>query len=36
MADGVKARLAVDYPLDKAIGYAPGMLRGIVSVKRDL
>jgi len=36
MADGVKARLAADYPLDKATGYAPGMLRGIVSVKRDL
>jgi type IV secretory pathway TrbL component len=33
---GVKARLAADYPLDKATGYAPGMLRGIVALKRDL
>lgn len=36
MDDGVKARLAADYPLDKATGYAPGMLRGIVSIKRSL
>lgn len=36
MSDGVKARLAAEYPLDKATGYAPGMLRGIVSVKRSL
>lgn len=34
--DGVKARLAVDYPLDKAVGYAPGMVRGIVSISRPL
>lgn len=34
--DGVKARLAADYPLDKATGYAPGMVRGIVSIKRSL
>ena len=34
--DGVKARLAADYPSDKATGYAPGMVRGIVSVKRPL
>jgi type IV secretory pathway TrbL component len=34
--DGVKARLAAEYPLDKATGYAPGMVRGIVSVKRAL
>ncbi len=34
--DAVKARLAADYPQDKATGYAPGMLRGIVSVKRML
>lgn len=34
--DGVKARLAADYPLDKATGYAPGMVRGIVSIKRAL
>lgn len=32
----VKARLAAEYPNDKATGYSLGMLRGIVSVKRDL
>jgi len=32
----VKARLAAEYPLDKATGYGPGMVRGIVSVKRAL
>ena len=36
IADGVKARLAADYPFDKATGYAPGMVRGIVSVQRAL
>lgn len=36
MADGVKARLSAEYPLDKATGYGPGMVRGIVSVKRTL
>lgn len=34
--DGVKARLAADYPLDKATGHAPGMARGIVSIRRSL
>lgn len=34
--DGVKARLAAEYPLDKATGYAPGMVRGVVSIKRQL
>lgn len=34
--DGVKARLAAEYPLDQATGYAPGMVRGIVSLKRSL
>jgi hypothetical protein len=34
--DGVKARLAADYPLDKATGYASGMVRGIISIKRTL
>lgn len=34
--DGVKARLAAEYPLDQATGYAPGMVRGIVSIKRSL
>lgn len=32
----VKARLAEDYPHDQAIGYAPGQVRGGVSVKRPL
>jgi len=36
IADGVKARLAAEYPLDKATGYAPGMVRGIISIKRNL
>lgn len=36
IADGVKARLAAEYPLDKATGYAPGMMRGIVSLQRPL
>ncbi|CAG0124275.1 hypothetical protein RHDC2_00455 [Rhodocyclaceae bacterium] len=30
----VKARLAEDYPHDKAIGYAPGQIRGATSIKR--
>lgn len=34
--DGVKARRAAEYPLDKATGYGPGMVRCIVSVKRPL
>jgi len=34
--DGVKARLAAEYPLDKATGYTAGMVRGIVSIKRSL
>ena len=36
MADGVKVWLAAEYPLDKATGYASGMLRGIVSIRRPL
>jgi hypothetical protein len=32
----VQARLAEDYPHDKATGYAPGELRGGVSIKRPL
>jgi hypothetical protein len=31
-----KAGLATEYPLDKATGYGPGMVRGIVSIKRTL
>lgn len=34
--DDVKARLAEDYPKDKATGYAPGQLRGAISIKRAL
>lgn len=34
--DAVKARLAAEYPNDKATGYGLGMVRGIVSVKRAL
>ncbi len=36
IADAVKAKLASEYPQDKATGYAPGMIRGIVSVQRPL
>lgn len=32
----VKARLAADYPHDKAIGYAPDQIRGAVSIKRGM
>lgn len=32
--DSVKARLAQDYPLDKATGYSAGSVRGIVSISR--
>lgn len=34
--DSVKARLAADYPQDKATGYGLGTVRGIVSIKRPL
>jgi hypothetical protein len=34
--DGVKARLAAEYPGDKATGYSAGMVRGIISIKRPL
>lgn len=36
IADGVKAKLAAEYPHDKATGYSAGMVRGIVSIKRPL
>jgi hypothetical protein len=32
--DAVKARIASEFPHDKATGYSLGMLRGIVSVKK--
>lgn len=34
--EAVKARLATEYPHDKATGYTPGMLRGGISIKRPL
>ena len=34
--DAVKARLADEYPNDKATGYAPGQIRGAISIKRTL
>ena len=36
LADDLKAALARDYPLDRAIGYAPGEVRGALSVRRPL
>ncbi|MEW6132357.1 MAG: DUF3365 domain-containing protein [Pseudomonadota bacterium] len=36
IADGIKAKLAAEYPHDKATGYGPGMVRGIVSIRRPL
>lgn len=33
---GVKARLAHEYPNDRATGYRPGELRGAISIKRPL
>lgn len=32
----VKAKLAAEYPDDKAVGYSAGMLRGILSLKKKL
>jgi hypothetical protein len=32
----VKARLATEYPHDRATGYAPGQIRGAISLKRAL
>ena len=36
MSDDLKARLAAEYPQDRATGYRPGMVRGIISIKRAL
>lgn len=36
LAPAVKAKLAFDYPHDKAVGYAEGQVRGGLSVKRPL
>lgn len=32
--EGVKRKLAADYPNDRATGYAPGQIRGAVTVKK--
>lgn len=32
----VKAKLAVEYPDDKATGYTPGMIRGVLSIRKAL
>jgi hypothetical protein len=32
--EGVKRRLAADYPNDRATGYAPGQIRGAVTIKK--
>ncbi len=34
--ESVKAGIASEYPLDKAVGYGPGMIRGIISVSKAL
>ncbi len=36
LGDGIKAKLAAEYPGDKATGYAPGTVRGIISIKKPL
>ncbi len=36
IADPVKAKLAAEYPNDKAVGYKAGMVRGLISIKRPL
>lgn len=36
MPEPVKARLATEYPQDKATGYSAGMVRGIITIKRAL
>lgn len=36
MAPDVKAKLAAEYPGDKAVGYSAGMIRGILSIRKPL
>lgn len=36
MKEGVKAKLAVEYPDDKAVGYGAGMVRGIITLRKPL
>ena len=36
MSPDVKARLAAEYPNDKAVGYSAGMIRGLLSIRNPL
>lgn len=36
MRDDVKAKLAQEYPNDKAVGYAAGQVRGIITMRKPL
>ena len=36
VSDGVRARLATEYPHDKATGYSVGQVRGAITIKRPL
>lgn len=36
LPDVVKAKLAAEYPNDRATGYAPGMIRGVLSIRKPL
>lgn len=36
VSEGVKARLAAEYPRDRAVGYAAGEIRGAISIKTPL
>lgn len=36
LAAGIRERLAKDYPSDRATGYAPGQIRGAITIKRPL
>ncbi|MEW5770164.1 MAG: DUF3365 domain-containing protein [Pseudomonadota bacterium] len=36
MSEATRAKLAAEYPDDKAVGYAAGMVRGIISVSKPL
>ena len=36
MKEGVKSKLATEYPNDKAVGYAAGMVRGIITMRKPL
>jgi hypothetical protein len=36
MPPDVKAKLATEYPGDKAVGYSAGMIRGVLSIRKPL